>query len=118
MNTAGNSILIVDDETDHCANMRDILADFGFRTDCAYDGLGALELVQQNRYDFALLDLRMPGMNGLELYRRIKSLRSDTQAILLTAFPPADSDVASGGEDLPRVLQKPVDIGELMALIA
>jgi two-component system response regulator HydG len=68
-------VLIVDDEVDSCRNLSDILTDLGFRVDCATEGKGALDLVRQRHYDVALLDLKMPGMDGLALYREIKKIR-------------------------------------------
>src|SRR5436190_21844803 len=80
------TILVVDDEVDTCHNLSDILTDLGYRVDMAHDGLSALELVRQNHYDLALLDLKMPGMDGLTLYREIKKLRAGTVAIVVTAY--------------------------------
>src|SRR6187549_2886701 len=82
----GASILVVDDEVDTCRNLFDILTDLGYRVDVAHDGFSALELVKRSAYDLALLDLRMPGMDGLTLYRAIKKLRAGTVAILVTAY--------------------------------
>ena len=69
---AGLYILCVDDDPDTCASMSDILTDLGYLVSVAYDGHAALQLVQQQPYGLALLDYRMPGMDGLELYRRIR----------------------------------------------
>ena len=79
-------VLVVDDELDTCSNLSDILTDLGYRVDIAHDGAAALELVRQRPYDVALLDLKMPGMDGLTLYREIKKLRAGTVAILVTAY--------------------------------
>ncbi len=86
MNRDRPLILVVDDDIDNCRNLADILGDLGYRVDTATDGPSALELVRANRYDVALLDLRMPGMDGLELYREIKRLRAGTVALLITAY--------------------------------
>src|SRR5450755_2500750 len=59
------SILVVDDEEDTCRNLSDILTDLGYHVDTAHDGPAALEMVRHKRYDVALLDLKMPGMDGL-----------------------------------------------------
>src|SRR6187551_2357610 len=83
---SSRSILIVDDEVDTCANLSDIFTDLGFEVGTAHDGASALELIRERHYDVALLDLRMPGMDGLELYRRIKKLRSGTVALIVTAY--------------------------------
>jgi DNA-binding NtrC family response regulator len=110
-------ILVVDDDVDTCRNLSDILTDLGYRVDTAHDGLGALELVKRNRYDVALLDYKMPGMDGLTLYREIKRLRAGTVAIVVTAYAggtTADEALAAGAW---QVLAKPVDFSKLLALV-
>ena len=108
------SILIVDDEVDTCRNLSDILTDLGYQVDVAHDGAFGLEMVRRKTYDVALLDLKMPGMDGLTLYRRIKELRAGTVAIILTAC--ASSETATEALDAGawQVLSKPVDIPYLM----
>ena len=66
-------ILLVDDDKDTCASMSDIFLDLGYTVDMAYDGPGALELSGRHQYRLALLDYKMPGMDGLELCRRLKN---------------------------------------------
>ncbi|MBX6311411.1 MAG: response regulator [Isosphaeraceae bacterium] len=110
-------ILIVDDDVDICQNLSDILTDLGYRVDVAHDGLSALELVRRKSYDVALLDLRMPGMDGLTLYRKIKELRAGTVAMLVTAYAggsTAEEALAAGAW---QVLAKPVDFPGLLSLI-
>src|SRR5262249_18722868 len=63
--TPPSSILVVDDEIDTCRNLSDILTDLGYQVDTALDGFAALELAREKPYDIALLDLKMPGMDGL-----------------------------------------------------
>src|SRR5262245_17437540 len=86
MSTASPHILVVDDDADTCHNLSDILTDLGYDVDTANDGLTALALVRQNAYDVALLDYKMPGMDGVTLYREIKKLSSGTVAIVVTAY--------------------------------
>lgn len=110
-------ILVVDDDVDTCANLSDILGDLGYRVDTAHDGHAALELVRQNPYDVALLDLKMPGMDGLTLYREIKKLRAGTVAIIVTAYASSvtTSDAQSAG--VWQVIPKPVDFRSLLGLV-
>lgn len=111
------SILVVDDEPDICANLRDILSEFGYQVDTATSGMSALELVDRGNYDVALLDLKMPGMNGVELYKEIKRRSSGTVAIIISAY----ADTSSAKEALEagawRVLSKPVDVSQVMQCI-
>jgi CheY-like chemotaxis protein len=111
------AILVVDDDVDTCRNLSDILTDLGYRVDTAHEGPSALELVKRKTYDLALLDLKMPGMDGLTLYREIKRLRADTVAIIVTAYATsttADEALAAGAW---QVLPKPVDPARLLKLV-
>jgi DNA-binding NtrC family response regulator len=110
-------ILVVDDDVDICRNLTDILADMGYRVDSAHDGPSALRLLERARYDVALLDYKMPGMNGVELYREIKRRSAGTVALLVTAFatPATTAEALEAGAW--KVLDKPVDLGGLMSLV-
>lgn len=110
-------VLVVDDEVDTCANLSDILTDLGYQVDVAYNGPSALELVKQNTYDVALLDLKMPGMDGLELYRRIKKLQSGTVAIVVTAYASSSTANEALAAGAWQILSKPVDLTKLLALV-
>ena len=111
------SILVVDDEVDTCRNLSDILSDLGYRVDIAHDGLSALELVKRNAYDVALLDLRMPGMDGLELFHRIRELRSGTVGIIVTAYAGTDTAERALAAGAWQVLAKPVNFSRLLAVV-
>ena len=110
-------ILVVDDDPDICRNLSDILTDLGYQVDYAHDGLSALELVRQRPYDVALLDLKMPGMDGLTLYREIKKQRAGTVSLLVTAYasPATAEEALSAGAW--KVVAKPVDFRKLLGLV-
>lgn len=110
------TLLLVDDDVDTCRNLYDILSELGFRVDVAHDGLRALELASSTAYDVALLDFKMPGMDGLTLYRALRRLRSSTVAIIVTAFAGSTHEEALQAGAW-RVLPKPVDFGGLLALV-
>jgi len=111
-------ILIVDDEQDTCANLSDILTDLGYQVDTANDGFAALELVKNNDYDIALLDLRMPGMDGVELYRRIREVSAGTVAIVVTAYASSDTAKSARAAGAWQILSKPINIGSLLGLVS
>ncbi len=110
-------VLVVDDDVDTCHNLRDILTDMGYTVDIAHDGPSALGLIRQWPFDVALLDLKMPGMDGLTLYREIKKLRSGTVAIIVTAYATGDTAALALQAGAWRVLSKPVDLGQLLPLV-
>jgi two-component system, NtrC family, response regulator HydG len=117
MNTANASVLVVDDEVDICHNLSDILTDLGYHVEIAHDGPSALELVRQKHYDIALLDLKMPGMDGLTLYREIRKLRPEIVAIVVSAYAAPETAAQALDAGAWQVLSKPVDFPRLMGLL-
>jgi CheY-like chemotaxis protein len=111
------SILVVDDDLDTCRNLSDILTDLGDHVDTAHEGAAALELVRRNSYDVALLDLKMPGMDGLTLYREIKKLRAGTVAIIVTAHVGGAITAVALDAVAWQVLPEPVDFPKLLGLV-
>jgi CheY-like chemotaxis protein len=110
-------ILVVDDEVDTCKNLSDILTDLGYQVDIAHDGFTALEMVRQKPYDLALLDLKMPGMDGLTLYREIKKARAGTVAIVVSAYASGETRAEALAAGAWQVLSKPVDFPKLLGLV-
>ncbi len=117
MSSADVSILVVDDDRDICRNLADILTDLGYQVDTAHDGPSALELARHKPYDLALLDLKMPGMDGLTLYRELRQLRADAVALIVTAYAGPETAAEARGAGVWRVLPKPVDFPLLLGLL-
>jgi two-component system response regulator HydG len=117
MQPASPSILVVDDDVDTCRNLADILTDLGYHVETAHDGPAALELIRQRPYDVALLDYKMPGMDGLTLYRKIKKLRAGTVAIVVTAYASGSTAEEALQAGAWQVLAKPVDFPRLLGLV-
>ena len=111
------SVLIVDDDADTRRNLADILSDLGYRTSTAEDGPAALAEIARSPFDIVLLDFKMPGMNGLEVYRALRDRRPETVAIVISAY----TDVATRQDALDLgvtdVLTKPVDFRHLLAIV-
>ncbi len=110
-------ILVVDDDQDICRNLSDILTDLGYEVDFAFDGHSALELVGRRPYDLALLDLKMPGMDGLTLYRAIKKHRAGTVSLLVTAFASPETAAEALAAGAWKVVSKPVDFRKLLGFV-
>jgi len=111
------SVLVVDDDDDIRNNVKNILEDLGYRTDTAHDGPAALHLVEQNSYDVALLDFKMPGMDGATLYAEIKKLRPEIVAIMVTAYAGSGGVEKAKEAGTWKVLRKPVEFGALLDLV-
>ena len=113
----GNSLLVVDDEVDTCRNLADIFADLGYRVDMAHDGNMALDKLGKSSFDVAILDLMMPGMDGVALYQEMKRKCPDIVAILATAYPNHPRVEESLQNGMWKVVPKPVDLAHLLSLV-
>ncbi len=111
------NILLVDDDQDSCASMSDIFLDLGYTVDMAYDGPGALELSGGHHYRLALLDYKMPGMDGLELCRRLKNSQPSVVVALITAFTSIATTVEADEAGVRCTLLKPLNFSVLMPLV-
>ena len=110
-------VLIVDDEDDFRNIVKDILTDEGFKTAEASDGLDAIRIFGNNSFDAVLLDLRMPGMDGIQTLRELKKIDSRIPVIILTAFgdiPTAVQAVKQGAYDF---ITKPPEFDKLITII-
>ena len=97
--------------------MSDIFLDLGYTVDMAYDGPGALELSGWHHYRLALLDYKMPGMDGLELCRRLKTSQPNVVVALVTAFSSLDTPGEAREAGVRCSFVKPVDFSILMPLV-
>lgn len=79
-------ILVVDDEQIVCASCERVLSEEGFDVQSCQDPENGLTMAEQNPYDVILLDLKMPGIGGMEFLRRVKGVRPDTAVIIMTGF--------------------------------
>ncbi|HUX93527.1 MAG TPA: sigma-54 dependent transcriptional regulator [Ignavibacteriaceae bacterium] len=116
MNTK-EKILIVDDEKIVRESLFHWFEEEGYEVDTAEDGENALKKFEKIKFDLLLVDMKMPGMSGLELLSRIKSIDNDSVVILITAFasvPTAISALKNGAYDY---VTKPVDPDELAHLV-
>ena len=84
MNTA--KILVVDDEEVVCRSCNRLLSEEGYEVDTRQDPTEGLIIAEQNPYDVILVDLKMPGISGMEFLRRIKAVRPDVEVIIMTGF--------------------------------
>ena len=110
-------LLVVDDDRGNCAIVSRLLSDRGFAVDVANDGPEALELVAQQPYALAVIDYQMPGMDGVELYRRIREMRPELVGVFLTAFTTLSTVYPAIEAGVERVLAKPVNRDELIPLV-
>jgi two-component system, NtrC family, response regulator HydG len=110
-------LLLVDDDPDACATAAKLLWAWGYQADIAHDGPTALKLVDQKSYALAIIDYEMPGMNGLEMFRRMRRICPELSGIFLTGHTTLDVVYPAIEAGVLCVLSKPVDFQELMPII-
>jgi DNA-binding NtrC family response regulator len=110
-------ILLVDDDPDTCTVVATLLRAWRYEADVAYDGQTALALVDQKPYGLAIIDYRLPGMDGVELFRRMRQRRPDIAGVFMTGYTTIDVVYPAIESGILRVLTKPVDFHELKPLI-
>ncbi len=111
------SILIVDDEESVRDSLYNWFVEDGYEVACAADAKEALSLLEAGTYHIVLADIKMPGMDGLEMHRRIKSLNQDTIVIVMTAFASVDTAVQALKDGAYDYVTKPFDPDDLSHLI-
>lgn len=112
-----SEILIVDDNIELCAALSDVLNECGLTADVAHDGAEALELASQNSYKLALLDFWMPGIDGVELFARLRASRLNLAGIMITAFLTREAETGAISSGILRIFSKPVDLTVLLSAI-
>ena len=111
-------ILLVDDEEDFLTMLADRLEVRGLMVDTVTRGEDAVARVDDQRFDLIVLDLSMPGIDGLETLKRIKTKQPDAEIIMLTGQGTIKSSMEAmklGAEDF---MEKPVNIADLMDRIS
>ena len=110
-------ILIVDDDDTIRKTLKAILEDEGYTVDLAATGQEAIQKTEENTYDVALLDIRLPDMEGVELLKLIKDNVPKTRKIMLTGYPSMQNAIAALNKDADAYLVKPVDVEKLLNTI-
>lgn len=111
------TILIVDDEHSVRDSLYNWFVTDGYSVDCAENAVEALKKIEQKHYQIILIDIKMPGMDGLELHRRIKSMQNEAIVIIMTAFASVDSAVEALKDGAYDYICKPFDPDQLSQII-
>jgi len=114
----GMKILIADDNEDLLETFAMILTRHGFEVETARNGLSAVDMYRKRRYDVALMDIVMPGLNGVEASRKIKEIDPGAVIILMTGYSDAALLRLARDEGARHVVDKPVKIDQLIGLIS
>ncbi|MCD6303033.1 MAG: response regulator [Anaerolineae bacterium] len=110
-------VLVVDDDPGIRETMGDILVLEGFSVEVAPDGERAVALCSRQAFDFALLDIRMPGMDGIETLQALKAVLPELRVVMITGFEAGDlarRAIEAGAE---AVFRKPLDVASFLPLL-
>lgn len=109
-------VLLVDDERKFATMLAKRLALRGIDIDCVYAGEDAIVKAETERYDVAILDVKMPGIGGIELERKLKKLDPCLKTIFLTGHG-SKIDFETGSAEAACYLAKPIQIDELLTIL-
>jgi DNA-binding NtrC family response regulator len=107
-------ILVVDDDENIRKTMKAILEDEGYIVDLAATGSEAIQKTKEKAYNIALLDIRLPDMEGVELLKLIKDTVPHTRKIMVTGYPSMQNAVAALNKNADAYLIKPVNVEKLL----
>jgi DNA-binding response OmpR family regulator len=111
-------LLVVDDDDSLRVGLRDILGLMGYRVEEAASGDEALKLLESMSCDLMILDVRMPGMSGVEVMRRARRLDPHLSIIVLTGYASLDSAIAAVKNDAVDYMLKPPDVEDLATTVS
>lgn len=111
-------ILIVDDEPQVLSFLTDLFSSDGWETLAAPSGPAGIEMLEKERFDVVLTDLKMPGADGIEVLRTAKTIQSDAEVILMTAYSSVDSAIEAMRAGAFHYLLKPFHAEEVLHLAA
>ena len=112
------TVLVVDDEKNYLIVLEDLLEDEGYDVYTASSGVEALEIIQAQPVDTVLSDIKMPGMTGIDLLERIRTVDPDLPVILMTAYAEVDQAVEAMKKGALDHLQKPFDNRDVKRAVA
>ena len=109
------SILIIDDDEGMLKTLNYILSDKGYEVVVRRSGAEAIELVKKRTFDIALIDIKMPGMDGVAVLKAIKKLSPETSIMMITAYTMHKLVEEAKKEGVQVVLPKPLDIDKMIS---
>jgi two-component system, NtrC family, response regulator HydG len=110
-------VFIVDDDRDHAESIADILAMHGHDVDMAFSGEEAVRGFNEREFDLTLMDVKLPGMNGVETFFELRRQRADAQVIMMTGFSVEQLLSQAILNGARGVLYKPLAIADLLRAI-
>ncbi|KPL16007.1 Fis family transcriptional regulator, partial [candidate division WOR_3 bacterium SM1_77] len=113
-----NKILIVDDEEIMRSSLSDWLREDGYYVLAVEDGYKAIEKVEEEDWDLAIVDLKMPKIDGLEVLKKISKIRPKLPVVIITAYATVDTAVMAIKSGAADYIVKPFNPEEISVVIA
>ncbi len=110
-------ILVVDDQFADRETLKTILEEKGYRVATANDGAEALEMIKSRHYDIIFLDVRLPDINGVELFEQVKKIDSKATVIMMTGYTEEDLVKRAVSAGAYTCLYKPFDMEKVLTLV-
>ena len=107
-------VLVIDDERSIRNTLKDILEFEKYSVELAEDGFKGLELLQSKEFDVVLCDIKMPGMDGIEVLQKIEEIKPDTPVIMISGHGNIDTAVESIKKGAFDFIEKPLDLNRLL----
>jgi len=111
------SILVVDDDTELRKVLSSILSEEGYSVETVENGEQAIRVSEKKRFDLALIDIKLPDMEGTELLQRLKAKQPHIVMIIVTGFPTIENAMGALNEGADGYILKPFEIGKLLQAV-
>lgn len=110
-------VIIVDDDDRMTRMFQIILTDAGIFVDCARNGTEALEKIESGSYDLAIIDVIMPGIDGIETLAKLREFNRDISVVMMTEYSVMDKLEKANRYDVYKILNKPINTYEILSII-
>jgi DNA-binding NtrC family response regulator len=111
------NILVVDDDEEICSLFKDALEEPKFKITTANNSFDGLKLIENQDYDLVFLDLKMPDIDGAELFKQIKEIKPDLPVTIITGYPDSDLMMKALTHGPLGVMNKPFSGSDILAAV-
>jgi len=110
-------VLVIDDDRDHAESIVDILSMRGHRVEAAFSGEAGVKIFREEDFDIVFMDVKLPGMNGVETFFEFKKIRPDAKVMMMTGYSVEELISQAIANGALGVLRKPFAIGDLLRVL-